>query len=222
MNPLQQHPLTLLRFRWEVSLLAVIGVVIATLALVTRLLGHPDYSIRANTSRAPTPTKLDSPGGSSPANSFRQPQTNTAPPQSPRATAKSPRRPSQPPDPHQVTVGPNTISGRFILLGSERRHINPMSDELTLRLRVVSLAAGNLVTPYQSWMLKVQAPGRAPIEPKDSFSHPVAAGDTREDEITFAIPPDLSLSHSTLNINYYNETKAMPLDIPTHTSQHAP
>jgi hypothetical protein len=174
MNPLQQRSLTLLRFRWEVSLLAVIGVVIATLALVTRLFGHPDYSIRANTSRAPTPTKLDS------------------------SAAKLPRRPSQPPDPHQVTIGPNTISGRFILLGSERRHINPMSDELTLRLRVVSLAAGNLVTPYQSWMLKMQAPGRGPIEPKESFSHPVAAGDAREDEVTFAIPPDLSLSHSTV------------------------
>jgi hypothetical protein len=217
MNPLRQHRLTLLQFRWEVSLIAVISVVIATLALVTGLFGYPDYSIRANTSKAPTPTKLDSP-----ADSLRQPQTKAVPSQSPRATAKSPRRLSQPPDPHQVTVGPNTISGRFILLGSERTHINPTSDELTLRLRVVSLAAANLVTPYQSWMLKVQAPGRAPIEPKESFSHPVAAGDAREDEITFAIPPDLSLRHSTLNINYYNETKAIPLDLRTRTSQRSP
>ena len=115
-----------------------------------------------------------------------------------------------------------TISGRFILLGSERRHINPTSDELTLRVRVVSLAAANLVTPYQSWMLKVQAPGRVPIEPKESFSHPVAAGDTREDEITFGIPPDLSLDHSTLIINYYNETKSIPLDLPSHTSLRSP
>jgi len=170
--PLQQRPLTLQQFRWELNLMAVIGVVITTLALVTRLFGHPDYSLRASSLRVPTPTKLDSPA------------------------AKSPRRPSQPPDPHQVTVGPNTISGRFILLGSERKHINPTSDELTLRLRVVSLAAANLVTPYQSWMLKVQAPGRSPIEPKESFSsrrsgrHP-----RRRDRICYAARPEPGSQH---------------------------
>jgi hypothetical protein len=216
LNPLQRHPLTPPRLRWEVSLVAMIGVVIVTLALVTRLFGNPDYA------RVPKPPKLDLLANALPADALRLNQTKALHPQSPRASARSGRGASQPLDPHQVTVGPNTISGRFTLLGSERRHIDPTSDELVLRLRVVSLAAANLVTPYQSWMLKVQAPGRSPIEPKESFSHPVAAGDVREDEITFGIPPDLSLDHSTLNINYYTETKTIPLDLPAHTSQHAP
>ena len=97
------------------------------------------------------------------------------------------------------------------MLASDRKRISPTSDELILRLRVVSLAAPNLVTPYQSAMLEVRVPGEAPIQPQESFSRPVAAGNSREDEITFTIPPGLSLDHSTLSIHYYSDAKEIPL-----------
>ena len=89
-----------------------------------------------------------------------------------------------------------------------------------MRLRVVSLAVADLVTPYQSGMLHVQAPGQAPILPRDSFSHPVAAGNSREDDIVFTVPSTLDPNHSTLNISYFNEAKTIPLDLPPHALPH--
>ena len=224
MNSLQKHPTTLQRFGWEVSLVALISAVIVTLATVTRLFGHPHApdQTMADTSTISKSTSRRFLANSLPADLPRPDPTEALPPQVPRATARSGRRPSQAPDPHQVIIGPDTISGRFILLASNRSRTGPTSDELSLRLRVVSLAAANLVTPYQSWMLEVRAPGQAPIKPDKSFSSPVPAGNTREDEITFTIPSDLSLDHGTLNINYYNETKAIPLDLPIHASPNSP
>jgi hypothetical protein len=140
--------------------------------------------------------------------------------QGPHSTAPSARHPSQTSDLHEVIIGPNTISGRFILLATNRRHTGLTSDELTLRLRVVSLAVADLVTPYQSAMLEVRAPGQAPIQPHEFFSHPVAADNSREDEITFTVPSNLDLDHSTLVIHDFIEAKAIPLDLPIPTSPH--
>jgi hypothetical protein len=224
LNSLQKHPTTLQRFGWEVSLVALISALIVILAAVTRLFGHPrapDQTM-ADTSTISKSTSRRFLANSLPADLPRPDPTEALPARTPRTPVRSGRRPSQTSDPHQVIIGPNTISGRFILLANNRRRTGLTTDELTLRLRVVSLAAANLVTPYQSWMLEVRAPGQAPIQPKEPFSHPVPAGDTREDEITFTIPSDLSLDHGTLSINYYNETKTIPLDLPTHTLEHEP
>ena len=210
------------QLRWEASLSAVIGAVVVTLAVFTRLFGHPgslDHTVE-NTSPISRFTPGKPLGSLLPGDLARPPPTKPLPFPVPRTAPRSARHPSQPPDPHQVVIGPNTISGRFILLASDRRRISLTSDELILHLRVVSLAAPNLVTPYQSEMLEVRAPGQAPIQPQDSFSRPVAAGNSREDEITFTIPATLSLDHSTLSIHYYSDAKEIPLNLPPRTDTH--
>jgi hypothetical protein len=90
----------------------------------------------------------------------------------------------------------------------------PTSDDLTLRLRVVSMAAADLVTPFQSGMVEVRTQGHDPIHPQHAFSHPVAAGNSREGDIAFTIPSNLSLDHGTLRIQYFNEMKEIPLNLP--------
>jgi hypothetical protein len=85
------------------------------------------------------------------------------------------------------------------------------SDELTLRLRVVSRATDPLVTPFQSAMLELRSEGADPINPAHSFSSPVPAGSSREEDIVFIIPSNLNLDHAALRVHYYNEQKEIPL-----------
>jgi hypothetical protein len=203
LNPPQERTRPLQRYGWETTLSAIIAAVIATLAVVTRL------SVPARPSDRPTAdvtatSKLKSwqslPGG--------------VPTLSASDTDRPARPSSPPPDPHEAVIGPNTIAGRFILMATTRKQATPTTDELTLRLRVVSLAAANLVTPFQSGMVEVRTQGQDPIHPQHAFSHPVAAGNSREEDLTFTIPPSLSLDHSTLRIQYFNEMKEIPLNLP--------
>jgi hypothetical protein len=62
-------------------------------------------------------------------------------------------------------------------------------------------------------MLQVRVPSEQPIYPQQAFSHPVPAGNAREEDIVFAIPSNLSLDHGTLRIQYFNEAKEIPLSL---------
>jgi hypothetical protein len=128
---------------------------------------------------------------------------------------RSPRRPSPPADPRQVVIGPNSISGQFILLAVDRKRSTPATDELTVRLRVVSLAIANLVTPFQSAMLELRSQGLEPINPQHAFSHPIPAGESRDEDIVFMIPSSLSLDRMVLRIHYYPDEKEIPLHLPS-------
>jgi hypothetical protein len=194
--------MALKNYGWETSLFTIIGAVILTLVLVT----HLRKSVR--TSDHPPADATETPK-----HDPWQPSATRAPALSTPRTDRPARRPSRPSDPREVVIGPNTISGRFILLASNRRQTTPTSDELILRLRVVSLAIANLVTPFQSGMLEVRVPGEQPIHPQQAFSHPVPAGNTRDEDIVFAIPSSLSLDHGTLRIEYFNEAKEIPLSL---------
>ena len=108
-------------------------------------------------------------------------------------------------------VGPNSISGQFTVLNIDRKRSTPETDEVTLRLRVVSRAIANLVTPFESAMLDVRARGLEPINPQHSFSYPVPAGESRNEDIVFMIPSNLTLDRMALRIHYYNEAKEIPL-----------
>jgi hypothetical protein len=137
------------RYGLEATLIGVIGIVIATLGLVTHL-------IRPHTPLDQSPSVTSKLGSMS---SFPASTTGTlAPPplksasQNKRHSASSSR--ARPSDPRVVVIGPNSIRGRFTLLGIDRKPDTSTSDELTLRLRVVSLALADLVTPFQSAMLE--------------------------------------------------------------------
>jgi hypothetical protein len=135
----------------------------------------------------------------------------TAAPRKPDVAYLSPRPTPHPSDPREVVIGPNSISGQFILLGFDRKRSTSATDELTLRLRVVSHAIPELVTPFQSAMLEVRSQGLAPINPQHAFSHPVPAGKSRDEDIVFIIPSGLSLDHMVLRIHYYPDEKDIPL-----------
>jgi hypothetical protein len=200
------------KYGWEVSLVAVIGSVLATLTLVTHLSRPPalsDQTMAEETATRKSKPWQPSPPGT-PALSRRSPPKSTTPQRVP-GTDRSARRSSQSADPHEVVFGAPTIGGRFILLGSERKRTTATSDELILRARVVSLAAADLVTPFQSAMLEVRSPGLEPINPERPFSYPVPAGNSRDEEIVFIIPSSLSLDRATLRIQYYNYQKEIPL-----------
>lgn len=203
MNPSQKHAALLQRYGWETTLSATIAAVIATLAVATHL-SAPTRAPDQPTADVTATSKLKSwqslPGG------LPAPSANDA--------VRPARRSSQPPNPYEVVIGQNTIAGRFILMATTRKRVTPTSDELTLRLRVVSLAVADLVTPFQSGMLEMRTPGQAPIHPQHAFSHPVAAGDSREEDIAFEIPSSLSLDHSTLRIQDFNEMKEISLNLP--------
>jgi hypothetical protein len=115
----------------------------------------------------------------------------TAAPSKADVAYRSPPRTSPPSDPRQIVVGPNSISGQFILLGVDRKRSTSATDQLTLRLRVVSRAIADLVTPFQSVMLEVRSQGLEPIKPQHSFSHPIPAGESRDEDIVFMIPASL-------------------------------
>jgi hypothetical protein len=123
-------------------------------------------------------------------------------------------------DPLEVVVVPSPISGQFRLLASTRTPATPASDKLTLRLRVVSRAAADLVTPFQSAMLEFRTPGLEPIDPEHPFSYPVPAGNSREEDVVFVIPSNVDLDRAVLRIHYYNELKEIPLALLPKDSRH--
>ena len=108
-------------------------------------------------------------------------------------------------------VGPNSISGQFTVLDIDRKRSTPESDQVTLRLRVVSRAIAPLVTPLESAMLDVRVRGLEPINPQHPFSHPVPVCESRDEDIVFMIPSNLTLDRMALRIHYYNEEKEIPL-----------
>ena len=174
---------SLQRYKWEALHVGAICAVIAVLTVVSHLPGHTDGEDR------PTPREK-------------------AP-----VTRPSPRRTPPPSDPRKVVVGPNSISGQFTVLDIDRKRSTPETDEVTLRLRVVSRAIANLVTPFESAMLDVRARGLEPINPQHPFSHPVPAGESRDEDIVFIIPSNLTLDRMVLRIHYYNEEKDIPLNL---------
>ena len=62
-------------------------------------------------------------------------------------------------------------------------------------------------------MLDVRAGGIEPINPRHLFSHPVPAGESRDEDIVFLIPSNLALDRMALRIHYYNEEKEIPLNL---------
>jgi hypothetical protein len=178
------------RYRWEAVRVAAISAVITVLTVVPHFRGHTDGEDRP-TAR-PTPTLAS-----------REKAVVTRP---------SPRLPP-PADPREVVVGPNSISGQFTLLDIDRKRSTPETDQVTLRLRVVSRAIAPLVTPFESAMLDVRARGLEPISPQHPFSHPVPAGEGRDEDIVFIIPSNLTLDRVVLRIHYYNEEKEIPLKL---------
>jgi hypothetical protein len=180
---------SLQRYRWEALHVAAVCAVISVLIVVTHLPGHTDGKDR------PTPRSTPTLASGEKA-AITHPSPQRAPPLS---------------DPREVVVGPNSISGQFILLNIDRKRSTPETDEVTLRLRVVSRAIANLVTPFESAMLGVYARGLEPINPQHPFSYPVPAGESRDEDIAFIIPSNLTLDRMALRIHYYNEEKEIPL-----------
>jgi hypothetical protein len=206
------HGIALRQYGWESTLLGVIGVVIATMGLVTHLIPtHPPSD------QSPSATSKFSSLQSLPAITTG---TLALPPvksgsQNKGHKVSSSRAP--PSDPRVVVIGPNSIRGRFTLLGVSRKPGISGSDELTLRLRVASLALPDLVTPFQSVMLEVRTEEQGPIQPEHEFSHPVPAGDHWDQDVVFNLPPNLRQTHAMLRIHYYPESKEIPLDLPPRT-----
>jgi hypothetical protein len=72
----------------------------------------------------------------------------------------------------------------------------------------------NLVSPFESDMLELSTPGQAPIHPSTPFRHPLPGGNSLNQDVVFTIPPTLVLSHTTLQIHYYNYRNELPLELP--------
>ncbi len=78
---------------------------------------------------------------------------------------------------------------------------------------VVSRAIANLLTPFESATLDVRARGLEPINPQHPFSHPAPTGGSRDEDIVFMIPSNLTLDRMALRIHSYNEAKEIPLNL---------
>lgn len=196
---------TLKKYSWEGTLIVAIGGVITVLTLVTHLTARaPDGGTPGGPKPAPGPTAFHPIPD-------RVSVASTTPPAVPRKTVKARFASSKPSDPLEVIIGPSSISGRFRLLAVDRTPATEASDKLTLRLRVVSRAMADLVTPFQSAMLEVRVRGLEPINPERAFSEPVPAGNSREEDIAFVVPSSVNLDRAVLRVHYYNEQKEIPL-----------
>ena len=182
------------KYAWEGSLVAIIGGVIMVLTLVSHLTARPDAETSAH-------TRLG-----------RVPSVSTIRPAS-AAASRKPVVVAKPSNPLEVVIGPSSIGGQFTLLAAKRITATPTLDKLTLRLRVVSRAVADLVTPFQSVMLEVRTLGLEPIAPEHPFSHPVPAGNTRDEDIAFMVPASLNLDRAALRVHFYNEQKDIPLGL---------
>ena len=182
------------RYAWEGALVAILGGVIMVLTLVSHLTARPD-----------PPTSAQWGLGRVPSVSILQPTSAAA--SRKRVVA------AKPSNPLEVVLGPSSIGGQFTLMAANRIAATPTSDKLTLRLRVVSHAVADLVTPFQSVMLEVRTPGVDPIAPEHPFSRPVPAGNTRDEDIAFIVPASLNLDRTALRVHFYNEQKDIPLGL---------
>jgi hypothetical protein len=215
-NPPSGQATILQKYGWEATLVGIIGVAIATPGIVTHLMPR-----RVSQIEAPAAVlKLGSP------QSYPSRVAGTTLPsgkdasQTKNHTSLPAQRSSRQSDPHEIVIGPSSIRGRFTLLAVDRKRGVSASDELTLRLRVVSLAMADLVTPFQSAMLDVRVDGQEPIRPQHEFSHPVPAKDHWDEDVVFTIPSSVNLAHAALRIEYYPETKEIRLDLPPLINTH--
>ena len=183
---------TLKKYVWEGILVAILTGVIMVATVVTHLTTRPGLPSSAQTGLGGVPS------------------VSTIPPTS-ASTARKPVVAAKPSNPLEVVLGPSSIGGQFTLLAANRVTVTPTSDKLTLRLRVVSRAMADLVTPIQYVTLEVYAPGLEPIALEHPVSHPVPAGNTQEEDIAFTVPASLNLNHAVLRIHFYNEQKDIPL-----------
>jgi hypothetical protein len=200
------------QYSWESTLAGTIGAVIVILTVVTHLTARPQDPARA-TRGATTPF---GPSAFHPTPDRMAAVSSTRPIQPsiiPKSTVetRTARQPRKPPDPLQAVLGPSAISGQFRLLTVSRTALTSTADKLTLGMRVVSHAIGDLVTPFQSAMLEVRTHALQPINPEHPFSYPVRAGNSQDEDIVFVIPSDLDLDQTVLRIRLYNEEKEIPL-----------
>ncbi len=212
MDSAAHHDIASRRYGWESTLLGIIGIVIATLGLVTHLIpAHPpsDQSPPATSKFGSLQSLPPSTKGT-----LALPPVKSGSQNKGHKVSSSQAPPS---DPRVVVIGPNSIRGRFTLLGIHRKPGISGSDELTLRLRMASLALPDLVTPFQSVMLEIRTEEQGPIQPEHEFSHPVPAGDHWDQDVVFNLPPSLRQTHAMLRIHYYPESKEIPLDLPPRT-----
>lgn len=178
-------------YSWELTHGAAIVAAIATLAVVIRLTGTARIEARSPSAKI---------AGSATDPSPLNPGT-PAPPTAPIA-ASSQHSATPPVDPHEVIVGPNSISNRYNFLSVNRKPRSPTLDELTVPLHVESLAMENLVSPFEFGMLELKSEGLDPIHPRSPFRSPLPSGSSRNQEIAFNIPSHLSLNHASLQIRY--------------------
>ena len=192
------------KYRWEATHVAVIAGVITTLTLAAGLFGAPRGATPQAGSAPPNLPKLMSSSSAATAQSVPPTQAVQASPASHQS------------DPSEVTVGASGISNRYRLLSVERKPGSSKSDELTVRLHVVSLAMEPLVSPFESDMLEIRSPGLQPINPSTSFRSPIPSGESRNQDIVFSIPQGLDLNRATLQIHYYNNQSEIPLSLALH------
>ena len=192
------------KLSWEATHITVIAGVIASLALLTALTGTPRSKgafATAPPTLPPYPSPASVPVKAQSAPAAQEVEASTQP----RTTA-SPHS-----DPREVIVGANGISNRYRLMSVERKAMSSASDQLTIRLRVESLAMEPLVSPFESDMLEIKSPGLQPIAPSTSFRLPIPSGNSRSQDIAFSIPHGLNLNNATLRIHYYFHESEIPL-----------
>jgi hypothetical protein len=207
-------------YGWEGTLAGILAGIMVILTVVTHLTAHPERSDGASLRATPAvgPAAFHPMPDRVPVASTTRPM-RAAVSRKPAADRRASGS-SRPSDPLEVVVVPSPISGQFRLLASSRTSATPTSDKLTLRLRVLSHAVADLVTPFQSAMLELRTPGLEPINPEHPFSYPVPAGNSREEDIVFVIPSNLDLDRAVLRIHYYNELKEIPLAALPKDSRH--
>ena len=194
------------KYRWEATQVAVIAGVITTLTLGTCLFGAPRGETPQAASAPPVLPKLTSSSSAVTAQSV-------PPAQAAQSSTQNGTTASQQSDPSEITVGASGISNRYRLLSVERKPGSSKSDELTVRLHVVSLAMEPLVSPFESDMLEIRSPGLQPINPSTSFRLPIPSGESRNQDVVFNIPQGLDLNRATLQIHYYNNQSEIPLSL---------
>lgn len=188
------------KYSWEAFHITTILSVIATLMVVTHLMG----------TALPT-TPLVAVGAPLQSPSLRFGDVPIIDPIPRPTVVLSQPKPARPSNPLEVVVGPTGINNRYLLVSADRRSLSPTVDRLTVRLHVSSLASENLVSPFSSDMLDIRSPGLDPIDPKIAFHTPIPAGETRNQDVVFNIPSSLSLEKAVIDIHYYNYQRQIPL-----------
>lgn len=194
------------KYRWEGTHATIIAGVIITLTVVIHLTGTPRVGSEASGAPTAIAPDLKTSASSVPAQSGLDAHPVKISSQNKVA------RPSS--DPRQVAVGPTGISNRYTLLSIDRKPVSSTLDQLTVRVRVESLATANLVSPFESDMLEIRSRGEDPINPSTPFRLPVPSGNTRDQDIVFNIPSSLNLTHASLQIHYFNYQNEIPLNHP--------